>query len=380
MHRTAIALGILAVATTSTVSAQRFILRTPPVLKSELTVGTRILAPTTVGIDNVGLISGPPSGEGFMYYNDAQFLPDGYAGNDDNGTTYFFAFNSAQQIVDAEGRPMIDGDYILATHMSAIPIESERLATTGISREDDTGPAMGWELQYARYLTNKKRFGFLVAFGVNGVDSSVTENLKYQQTYEGYLHLIERGEGSGSFAPDRGYGGRLGPPVIITPGVLDIQAHINPVDPDNPLYQYTIEGDGTGKWDLRTGLYTFRLGGFYNLDVSRRFDLRVGAGLAAIVVDSYFDWSLATRPSEDMPIADRLNPSGASGEHRERDILLGGWADVGASYQINSRVQFFGSVEYTSAEEFSQSVSGVGSATIDTSKMVNARTGFSFAF
>lgn len=412
MHRTrALALGLipLFLATPQSLSAQqqsRFTIRQPEKLTSEVALNMRVMTPANVSFSNLGnvdafyrafLAEQDREGRNAPDYLDASFafdssfidadgnflIPTDADGNElpeDQWSTFFFAFEDIGQLftLDSSGN-MVQAAPAPAPGSSSGPdnlyIRGTVLRAQGdpFAIEDSSGIGVGWEIQYNRYLNEKRRLGLVAAFGVNGIHTEQASTWTVSATGDYYFHRV-----SGEALGVDGYEGVYNVPVITFPSSGQLTANPYPdASVDLPGYHDVDLGevDATGAWELDTAFYTFRLGGVYNLDLTRTFDMRFSGGVHALIVSSRFTWdeTFTVAPFEDQYVRD-------FGEDRETRIIFGIWADAGATWRINNHSTFFGSVEYQKSDTFDQTTSDDVTVEFDSSSLIYAKTGFSWAF
>ncbi|MFA5258045.1 MAG: hypothetical protein WC360_07840 [Opitutales bacterium] len=343
----------------SQANAQRYTLRKPPELKNEFSVGFSMLSPATVSFGNLGNIAGQFNQDGV--YNDAFVAPDDSASTAADGKTYYFAFQGIEQITDASGNPAFNGEYVKASAARAV-------AKDGIFVEEgDSGNDFGTELQYVRYMTRARKFGFLASLSLTGF--SMARSTSWDVDIIGRADLYK---GENIDALD-GFSGSYMRPRVFSPGQPEVYLSLDPIH----LGEYAIgEGTASGAWDVKASYLNLRLGGVYNMSLTRRINLRAGGGLVAVLASSNFRWAETfTAPFESGSIS--VNDSGI--DHK-KTFLFGGWADLGAHYRINRNVTAFGSVEYQATTSFEQDTPGGPRIEFDSSSLFYAKTGFTWAF
>ncbi len=344
----------------STASAQRYTLRKPPELKNEFSVGMSMISPADISFSNLGHINAGFFIEGA--YDDASVANDSTAGTDQaDGKTYYFSFLGIEQVTDASGNPAFDGEYMKASASRAEAVDGP------FSFEGDSGMTVGMEIQYVRYLTQERKFGFLVSLCNTGFD--FTES----NTWD--VNIITRSDlfkGENLTGLD-GFTGAYTRPIIFDPITQEAYVSTDPIS----LEDYVLgQTEATGAWNVKASYTNFRIGVVYNMGISRRVNLRASGGLVATMASSNFRWTSAfTVPydTQDIEISD------ANSDHK-RKFLFGGWADLGAHYRINRNVTAFGSVEFQSTNSFDQETPEGYKIEFDSSSQLYAKTGFTWAF
>jgi len=344
----------------SNASAQRYTLRKPPELKNEFSVGISMLSPASVSFSNLGNIYANYNKEGI--YDDTFVGEDSTAGTtvaDDK--TYYFAFLHMEQITDASGNPAYDGEYIKSSAAKAVPKNGT------FSEDGDSGNDLGTDIQYIRYTTRARKMGFLASLGMTGFSMDKTSTWDVDIISKADLFAGENLTGLNGFT------GSYSRPRIFTPEQPEVYLYPDPIHLDD----YVVgEGTAMGAWNVKASYLNLRLGAIYNMNVTRRINLRVGGGFVAVLASSYFRWTQTfTAPFSTGDID--VNDSGA--DHK-KSFLFGGWADLGAHYRINRNVTAFGSVEFQSTTSFDQDTPGGQHIEFDSSSLMYAKTGFTWAF
>lgn len=341
--------------------AQRFNLRKPPEVKNEFSVGVSMLTPADISFKNLGGVSGVYDTVGV--YDDTTMAADSTTGTDKaDGRTYNVSFSGLEQVSDANGNMAFNGNYVKASATKGEAVDGM------FTESGDSGNTVGMELQYTRYLTRARKFGITFAISTTG--------FTYDKTNTWDVNLVTRStliKGSGLTGLD-GYKGSYTRPGIFTPALPAVFFY---EDGSIDLGSTTTgKSKATGAWDVKASYVDFRFGALYNLSLTRRLNMRVGAGLVGTLASSTFRWS----EYFNVPYNTGTVTVFDVGRDLEMHLLYGVWSDVGAHYRINRNVTMFGSMEYKKTTSFEQNTSEGHRIEYDSSNQFYAKTGFTWAF
>jgi hypothetical protein len=342
-------------------SAQRYTIRRPPDLLNEFSVGVSMLTPADVEFANLGRILGRYNYEGA--YDDFAMGDDSVGDSDTpDGKTYYFVYNGSEQVTNAAGDPAFNGTYIKASAAKAEPVD-------GIFSENmDSGSRMGTEWEYIRYFDRSRKLGALVAFSLNGFDLDRSATWDVNISARQALYLAE------NVAGRDGFSGTYIRPRIFSPN--EPETYVYQSDPIELSDVDMGTGEATGYWDVKTCFATLRLGGVYNLTLSRRFLVRVGGGLSLVMANSRFRWTESYTIGYDWGDYELSESSSDYESH----LLYGGWADMSARFRISRSLTMFGSMQYQGTTSFEQETIREHKIEFDSGSQFYAKTGFSWSF
>ena len=221
------------------------------------------------------------------------------------------------------------------------------------SQNDTDDPQMGFELNYVRDLDHEDWGGWGIKFAFGYTDISVKNN----GPINGSL-LSDSYSLGGITAPLAPYAGSFngpGPVISSTP---------NGSPSSTPA---TI----TGSRSLDANLYELHTGPTIDWNISRRFTLEAGGGLALGIVDSTFKYN--------ETITSALGSTPLSGSTSDTGFDAGFYLETGLAYRLCQSTSLYGGVQYEYLDSFNQSYAGQG-AELDLSASVYFVLGLEFHF
>ncbi|MDX2110153.1 MAG: hypothetical protein SFY80_07935 [Verrucomicrobiota bacterium] len=350
-YRTLFLVLIAASLTAGSLHAQN-LFRPPPRLTNDtVTIGWRAMFGVDVTFSKLGGVSlqDPNYTSSGSYpglnFNDGYILRDNTFSADGSksldGKTVNFSYASASQVIsDASGTSIDYHSYGSVTNATA-------LETT------DSGMANGWELQYIHYFGRKQRFGFLAGFSFNTFSTSQQNTLTNDLLERTYNHRTgSRIYNTGTTTSnDAGYTGPIYRPEAVgtqvTPAT-SINIPERSIDPS--LLTTTPIPNGAevdGDWEVNGSFYSFRIGPVYDLSLSKKFKMQVGAGLASVFFSSDFQAKEIV-----TAIGKPGKPTTFNKTQRDSEWLVGGYVDANANYQINERMNFFSGMQFQSTSDY----------------------------
>ena len=338
---------------------------------NRVTVGARYMFPVDISFSNLGSVplrdievfTRQGTFEGRVY-NDGQVLLDStyFSGFESDGQTTAFTYNNASQV---------QGNQITYTQYGSTSDGH------GVNTDSD---GTGWEIQWMRYVPRFENFGFIVGFSVNELNAGERGEftgtlLRLQDTYDfgnNPIPPIPAGQSryTGLFSRSR--------PGLVDgrePNIVGPQP-VAPINPSNeaPIVLEPLVGgaEGFGIWELNSAFYTFRLGPVYDWKLGRSFSVHMGAGVAASFMSGNFTVTETLDLGED-------DPAVYFGIDRSSEILLGGYLDASANYQMTERVSLFSGLQYQSSGDFTGH-HGDRKVDVNLGGTVNVRAGFGVRF
>ena len=374
MHRS-LPTGLCALALTlfaTEATAQRYMLRKPPELNDEFSVTTTVMSPCTAKFGNLGNVLdstftdglNAASNGGAYIFHDGYVAKDNTSGTDrDDGKTYFFKFSSLVQVSDSAGNPDYAGEYV---KFSSVKAES----TTGtFQRDADSGTMIGMELDWTHYFDPKHRVGIVAGLNNSGFSMSKSADWNASMEAHSYLFKGEKLEGLDGFT------GAYARPIVFSPGTGEAYIFYG----DDPIDAGTTSLGTTsvsGAWKLNASFMNFKLGGVYNLALSRRFIMRFSGGLSLIGASSRFRWD----EKYSAPLDSGTVAIESSGTKTTMKLLFGAWGDIGAHYRVNRKLSFYSALQAQLAQSYSDTTKYGHRIDIDCSSTYMMRTGFTWAF
>ncbi len=238
--------------------------------------------------------------------------------------------------------------------------------------------ALGWEINYTRYLTKRRNLGLQVGFGFSGFDSRFNDSVPADLYIKEYRHRMA----DGAAVPP------LPDPVVGEDGTVTQPPYAGPVvreetDPANLLSwiaggvsEDVLEAGATveTRADLRSSIYNFRAGPTYDLALGRRFAMRMGAGVSAVYYTGQFSaYEVLQNPSGGE------NPSRALTTTTASEFQVAGYLDASAHYRINQRVSLFSGLQMQSGNTYTQ-YNEEREARVDFSTHVSVHAGLGIRF
>lgn len=255
-----------------------------------------------------------------------------------DNVTGAFSYVSADQIRD--------GGNALAYHL----LGSQ--ADPNAHYEGNASSSMGWEISYTRYINRARTLGFQIAFSFNGFDSSYNDLITADKLTREFIHNFQPGQQAPALPPatEGSDGSTQHPPYQgprTRPESGGVQIGYNPSEINE-----SMEIDGAqvrSQMELRSSIFTVRMGPSYKLTVGQRINFNLGAGISAI----YYDGKFAAFETLE-------NADGGTVAQRTRTIdddsafQFGGYLDANAAYFLNQRVNIFSGVQYQGGSDYNQ--------------------------
>lgn len=293
---------------------------------------------------------------GFPAQSVARYTPDGDRYNYDNG--YVLTDSSG----NAMGYTRYWG-YDSASQASSTAINVERSSSVATASSNDhyDAPMSGFELTYNRELIRKKswRGGLEGAFGYTYMSVHDSGNQTANVTRVNDTYAFQGVPNEIPPAPYTGGYSRPGPVIGASPSssttdVLQDAASI------------------TGSRDFSANLFSFRLGPYFEIPLSKSLAFTLGGGFALMCVNSEFSYN------ETVTI-----PGVGSVEHRASGSgtgwLPGGYVAGAFSWALSDAWAFVAGAQFESVGRYTQTLNGE-QATLDLSKTIFVTLGLSYSF
>ncbi len=364
MHR-AILSGLCALALFACqASAQRYMLRKPPEMLDEFSVSTAFISPYSAKLADLGNITDSiyrSAGQGV--FHDGYVLKDHVSYTDTpDDKTYSFKFTGLIQVSDSQGNPNFAGNYL---KLSSVKAE----ATSGTFEKDhDSETMLGMEVDWTHYFDSRRRFGFVMGLNNAGFSFAHSADWEVRMTADSYLY-----HGTGLEGRD-GFTGSFYRPIVFSPERPEAYIYLGDPTFLGSTDLGTVTASGT--WKMNAAFMTMKIGGVYNLSLSRRFIVRFSGGLSLIGASTRFAWDetyTAPLESGDVDIE-------AAGRKVTMKLLFGAWGDIGAHYRINRKVTVYSSLQAQTAQSYSDTTKYGHRIEVDASSTYMMRTGFTWAF
>jgi hypothetical protein len=240
--------------------------------------------------------------------------------------------------------------------------------------------AMGWELNYTKYINRKRNLGVQVGFAFNGFDSRFNESIDADLYVQEFRHQMA----DGALVPD------LPDPTLDDDGnVIEqppyqgdvVREEVNSGDllewlaseESEEILEDGATVDATA--DLRSSVYSFRAGPTYSVNIwNDALGFQVGAGLSAIYYSGRFSaYEILQNPGGGE------NPSRGLTTTEEADWQVGGYVDASACYSFNQRVSLFSGMQVQSGSTYTQANED-RQADVDFSSQVYVHAGVGIRF
>jgi hypothetical protein len=270
---------------------------------------------------------------------------DGNAG----GVTWYWGYRDAAQVA---------GDDTLRMHSSSAAADGQSTA-----HADD--PSLGFEVAYLREFSRSGRFawGLRASFAYADIDIADSQSVlsPAQQLTDVYPlnGIIPPGDPS---LPGWQY-----------QGAYDLPGPV--INSEPQARQSATVNDGaftTGRRDLDTSLFVWKLGPWIELPLTQRLWATAGGGLAIAYAESDFAFNETTTVAGAGNVA-------ATGHGTDSDVQVGAYAQVGLGFNLSTRWSLFALGEYQYLAEFTTEVAG-HRATLDLGAVWSLQTGIGFSF
>ncbi len=252
----------------------------------------------------------PPLAEG--NYHDGFVRPDSNGGAD--GQTWHWSYVSDSQIV---------GDVLELHRVTALPSD-ERTAGA------DDGVQAGFEVLYGRELGRFNVGRQRATWGLEAGISSLNPKLETRDTFRGLATVLA----------DRFALGEMVPPLAPYTGTVEGPGPLLGLEPaDSRLDQVSAVSETRAELDaLLVGL---KLGPFLEVPLGRKFQLHLGAGVAALATFGDFTWTEQPRVPgiEDALLRRRASDSDTGFE-------VGGYAQAGISWAATDFLSLYAGGQY----------------------------------
>jgi len=300
-----------------------------------------------------------PNGDPFNYDN-GYIYADQTTGSAHPGYTWYYGY--------AAGTPQrpVEAPTEFDLYRSSAPANAA-------SDKDADNPQIGFELTYDRQIGRAGPFwwGVEAAFGYTHVD--IHDNRPLFEKLTRTTDTFQTGGGAVlNPAPFEG--------TFTGPGPNDANGW--------PLVGLTPAGTSsetfagaatiTGERELDAQIFSFRLGPYLDLPLSRRWMVSVSAGLLVLDVLSEFTFNevVSINPSDSLVA---LPGESHHGSVTSSDLLVGGYASGNLSFALSEHVRLLAGAQFQTTDNFTQSVAGK-SAVLNLGQAIFATIGVSYSF
>ncbi|MBN2068533.1 MAG: hypothetical protein JW739_02750 [Opitutales bacterium] len=413
-------------------SAQEFYRPEPEVQKNELSIGLSIISPINVSYQSAGFVpaylglsglpvdgstddvdaaayyylTGSVSVDNAYYYTvtDDNDTPDDTT--DDTSTTYFggndyaaaegvtsnFTLYSMDQVGYFQDGQFVS-DPTLAGSTGQYYVRQSTYAGTASNAqtyEDDGSYKAGLDINYTRYFDNACRFGITAGITVHGTHSSGSERQDATIAQTDYFYEADLDNPIEADEEDNPYGSYTG--TYYRPDADDEDGrNLISFLPDSDLTtQYTSYGQVQSDWDAEIGFYDLRLGALYRFNLTRKWSMKVGAGISFMFVDCDMTLFNVLYPEGIPEDSDYAFMDGQRYDYSKgkSEFILGGYANADFVYEINRRVSWSTGAIYHSGDEVEQNFTttygdsevSLGSLSIDAGNYYGIRSAVNFKF
>lgn len=252
------------------------------------------------------------------------------------------------------------------------------VAPDDVVLEGSGSGSMGWELNYTKYLNQRRNLGVQVGFSFTGFDSRFNDSIDADLYIQEFKHRMA----DGANVPD------LPDPVENEDGSFTQDPYIgeqvrDDVDTGDLLEWLAIEEseelitDGAvvdSRADLRSSVYNVRAGPTYSLGLGQRFAVNLGAGVSALYVSGRFSaYEILMLDIEGE------NPSRALTTTQDAEWQVGGYVDASANYFLTERINLFSGMQVQSGSSYTQ-MNEEREATVDFSSQIYVHAGLGIRF
>ncbi|MDP0500142.1 MAG: hypothetical protein Q7P63_08565 [Verrucomicrobiota bacterium JB022] len=281
-----------------------------------------------------------------------------------DGKTGYFGYKEDRQV-----DPSLENQDNLALHNFGS-------VASDASYKGDGSSGMGFDLNYKRFLSEKKGLGWTAGFNFSGFDSDFNDSVDaglrgtkylYELTGDDLAALPDNDAKDGK-KPYNGDDIRDDKDKTFVSLNPDLISGMTPDQLDD--YTHTVDGDIR----FRSSMFSFRLGPTYNLDLTKRISLNFAAGVSS----TYYSGTLDAIEFLNIEGLGQVGTTGLTKE-RNSDVLFGGYVETKAAYQLNERVNFYSGVQYQSSGNFNMAVDDYN-VDVDLGSQMYVKTGFGVAF
>jgi hypothetical protein len=330
----------------------------------KITFGQLGIVPANIASTDATAVMSRDYNDGYVYPGS---LTDANGNPANNGLTNTWNYNYGSQVTPGGN---------LAFH-----VYSTSSAGVGFQRKADS--AAGWELQYGRVLG---RIARKVDFSVVAGFSFASINAKKSGTISAQLNtLTDVYSLNGQTAPTAPYTAPTtsgesvydanGNPVVDSDGTPVLKSIDTSVLLGALPTRTTVTGtaDVKGHWQIKGAYYTFRIGPMFEVPITERLKLSLGAGAALAYVGSRYV------VNEEI-LLDETTSALATSEERQHSVLLPTYyADADAEFWLTERTGFFLGASYQKSGSFDQTLGG-RTAKIDLSTSYGFQSGITLRF
>lgn len=208
--------------------------------------------------------------------------------------------------------------------------------------------AIGWEINYTKYINRKRNIGVQVGFAFDGYDSRFNETIGADLIVASFVH-----EALSGVIPDLGDPDEDGNYTrFIGEKVRD---NVDEGDPlswlasEETVETLLSEGEVDAFADFRSSLYNFRAGPTYNVSFNKFSGLQVGAGVnAAYFTGRFSAYEVLMNPTGTQSLSNDLTTT------EEAEWQVGGYLDANAYYNVNERVSVFSGAQVQTGSSYTQ--------------------------
>jgi hypothetical protein len=374
-----LAIGILALPAISHAQAPRYVPPPPPTKHTTVELRLRYLIQPDISFDNFGSVpfldSYERDGNVFDGTNRTILYDDGALGQDFIRTTLIEGAGENREWV-----PSPNGD-ATANFSFQNPEHVDPAAPDDLVLEGSGSGAMGWELNYTKYLNRTRNLGFQVGFSFTGFDSRFNDTIDADLYVQEFKHRMADGVN----VPD------LPDPIENDDGTV-IQPPYN-----GDLVRDDAETGDLLEWiafeeneemipegaavdsraDLRSSVYNFRAGPTYALSMGERFSFNLGAGVSAAYFSGRFSaYEILMITPEG---SDGVNPSRGLTTTEDAEWQVGGYVDANAYYHLSERINVFSGMQVQSGSTYTQ-LNEEREASVDFSSQIYVHAGMGIRF
>ncbi len=336
----------------------RYVPPPPPTKHTQFQLRLRYMLPPDVGFKGLGSVSFLDNYESssndflgterYVLYDDGFIAQDyNYAGEVEGSTTQneripspntdgstFFSYSNPEQL-------NADDPTKLTYHRYASEAPDEVFEGSGSG-------AMGWEINYTKYINRKRNIGLQVGFAFDGYDSRFNETIGADLIVASFVH-----EAISGIIPDLGepdddgnYTSYLGDRVT---EFSEDDDRISWLASEESIETLIGEGEVDAMADFRSSLYNFKAGPTYNMAFNKYAGLQLGAGVNAVYFTGRFSaYEILMNPTGSESLSNDLTTT------EEAEWQVGGYLDANAYYNLNERVSLFSGAQVQSGSSYTQ--------------------------
>lgn len=214
--------------------------------------------------------------------------------------------------------------------------------------EGSSTGAMGWEINYTKYINRRRNLGLQVGFAFDGFDSSFNETIESDLVVATFVHEALSGviPDLGEPDDDGNYTSYLGERVRAT---VEEGDPLEWLASEETLETLIGQGEVDALADFRSSMYNFKAGPTYIVAFNKFAGFQVGAGVNAIYLTGRFSaYEVLMNPTGTQSLSNDLTTT------EDAEWQIGGYIDANAYYNLNERISVFSGAQVQSGSSYTQ--------------------------